>query len=58
MATLTHTYKRSLALIAFIKTRVDSRDEILPLFERLRAACGEAIHDDAADTERVGSPPG
>ena len=34
------------ALIAFIKTRVDSRDEMPGLFERLRAACGEFIQGD------------
>ncbi len=31
--------------IAFLKTRIDTRDQILPLFDRLRLACG-----DAADT--------
>ena len=30
-------------LIAFIKTRIDTRDQILALFERLRSACGEAV---------------
>ena len=35
------------ALMAFVKTRVDSRDEMPVLFERLRAACGEFIQGDA-----------
>ncbi len=30
-------------LVAFIKTRIDTREQILPLFDRLRAACGDAI---------------
>jgi effector-binding domain-containing protein len=34
-------------MIAFIKTRVDSREEIPVLFERLRAVCGEFINGDA-----------
>jgi len=29
--------------VAFIKTRVDTRDQIPPLFERLRLVCGEYI---------------
>jgi hypothetical protein len=33
--------------IAFIETRVDSRDQVPPLLERLRAACGDAIAGDA-----------
>lgn len=33
--------------IAFVKTRIDSPDEIPPIFERLRAACGDAVCDDA-----------
>jgi effector-binding domain-containing protein len=34
-------------LIAAIKSRVESRAQMQPLFERLRAACGEAIVGDA-----------
>jgi hypothetical protein len=30
-------------LVAFIKTRVDSREQILPLFDRLRMVCEDAI---------------
>ena len=33
--------------IAFINTRIESRDQILPLFECLRATCGDAIDGDA-----------
>ena len=33
--------------IVFIKTRIDTRDQIPPLFERLRAACGDAINGPA-----------
>lgn len=33
--------------IAYIKTRIESRDEIPLTFERLRIACGDAICDDA-----------
>jgi len=33
--------------IAYMKTRIDARDEILPLFERLRLACGNAIDGDS-----------
>ena len=33
--------------IACLKTRIDTRDQIPPLFERLRLACGEAISGDA-----------
>jgi hypothetical protein len=33
--------------IAFIKTRIDTRDEIPPLFDRLRIACGDALGGDA-----------
>jgi hypothetical protein len=41
------TYKRlEPSLIAFIKTRLDSRDEILPLLDHLRQVCGEAIRGD------------
>lgn len=29
--------------VAFIKTRIDTREQILPLFDRLQVACGEAI---------------
>jgi effector-binding domain-containing protein len=29
--------------VAFIMTRIDTREQILPLFKRLQAACGEAI---------------
>ncbi len=32
--------------IAALKARVDSRDQILPLFERLKAACGDAVCGD------------
>jgi hypothetical protein len=32
--------------IAFIKTRIDTRDEIPPLFDRLRIACGDALGGD------------
>ena len=42
------TYKRlEPSLIAFIKTHLDSRDEILPLFDHLRQVCGDAIRGDA-----------
>ena len=34
-------------LIAFIKTRVDNREQILPILESLRSACGEFICGDA-----------
>jgi effector-binding domain-containing protein len=41
-------YKRLDAVqIACLKTRIDTRDQIPPLFERLRLACGEAIAGDA-----------
>ena len=33
--------------IAYIKTRIESRDQIPPLFERLCAACEDAIGGDA-----------
>jgi effector-binding domain-containing protein len=33
--------------IAYIKTRIDAREEILPLIELLRLACGGAIDGDA-----------
>jgi hypothetical protein len=33
--------------IAFIKTRIDTRDDLVPLFQRLRAGCGEFINGDA-----------
>lgn len=35
------------ALIAFIKTRINTRDEIPPLFDRLRPACGDALCGDS-----------
>jgi effector-binding domain-containing protein len=34
-------------LTACLTTRIDTRDEIPPLFDRLRAACGDAICGDA-----------
>jgi len=34
-------------LIACLEARIDTRDQIPPLLDRLRAACGEAICDDA-----------
>jgi effector-binding domain-containing protein len=34
-------------LIAFIKTRIETRDQIPALFERLRSACGEVICGEA-----------
>lgn len=40
-------YKRiEPTLIAALKTCLDSRDEILPLFDHLRQVCGEAIRGD------------
>jgi len=36
--------------IAYIKTSVDSRDEIPSLFDQLRSACGDAMCSEAADT--------
>jgi hypothetical protein len=33
--------------IAFISTRIDTRDQMLPDFDRLRATCGKAICGDA-----------
>jgi len=33
-------------LIAFLLARIDTRDQILPLFDRLRAACGESACGD------------
>jgi hypothetical protein len=33
--------------IAFMKTRIDSRDQIPPLLDHLRTACGEAVCGDA-----------
>ena len=42
-----HYQKLEPAQIAFIKTRVDSRESIPPLFERLRAVCGDAIYGGA-----------
>jgi effector-binding domain-containing protein len=33
--------------IAFIKTRIDTRDEFPPLFDRLRVVCGDAVCGDA-----------
>jgi hypothetical protein len=35
------------ALIACLKTRIDTRDQIPPLLSRLRVACGEVICGDA-----------
>lgn len=41
-------YKRiDSTLIAFIKTRVDNREQIMPLLESLRSACGDSICGDA-----------
>jgi len=37
------------AQIAFIKTRIDTRDQIPPLFDHLQKACGDAICGEAAD---------
>jgi len=45
MKTPSIIYKRlGPTLIAFTKTHLDDRDEIPPLFDRLREACGEAIN--------------
>ncbi len=33
--------------VAYIKTRIDTREQILPLFDLLRAACGDAINGHA-----------
>jgi effector-binding domain-containing protein len=39
--------------IAYLKTRIDTRDQIPPLFDRLRAACADATGGLAAD---IGQP--
>jgi hypothetical protein len=40
--------------VAFIKTRIETREQIPPLFDRLRAVCGAAISGHAMVIFRVG----
>ena len=48
MADISIFYKKLEPIqIAYIKTRIEARDQISPLIERLRAACGDAIGGDA-----------